>query len=109
MRHLSKEDFSPRRLLSKETFVQGDNYMYFSPRTKNATVGEPTKRLGAADKWMMVTTKINKMKIIFQLGAPTGAQVPFVRVPTSVVCNTLGVSVSLVVIISPPDTPYTPL
>ena len=30
---MSKEDFSPRRLLSKETFVQGDKYMYFSPRT----------------------------------------------------------------------------
>ena len=29
---MSKEDFSPRTLLSKETLVQGDNHMYFSPR-----------------------------------------------------------------------------
>ena len=29
---MSKEDFSPRKLLSKETFFQGDSYINYCPR-----------------------------------------------------------------------------
>ena len=40
---LSKEDFGPRRLWSKETFVQGDSTTYFCPRTVFTYIGDETK------------------------------------------------------------------